>query len=171
MSETITLDYDVTLEWLFNEGLGLTTLSDTGKLSTSDTWENGTGDDGTASTLWHDSRTITGASGTGETLDLQALPQTIYGSSLTYDLGACKLLVIVNTNTTAADDLYIDASVANAFTGPWNDVTTTKIEIPADSCLVILNQKATWTVDATHSDLRIVKDTANDVTYKILLGR
>ena len=171
MSESVSLTVEATLNWLYNTGLDLTTVSDSCKLKWSNTWSDGSGDDGTVQTLWHDSRTISGAAGTGETLDLEALSQTMYGTALSFDLGACKMLLIYNTNTTAADDLYIDASVSNAFVGQFNDVTTSKIEIPADGCVLFTNQKGTWTVDGTHSDLRIVKDTANDVTYEIVLAR
>jgi len=167
MASELTATLEALFDWNFTEGLTLSTVMDSGKISYSKTLENGTGDN-QADLIWHTEATIA-ASGT-DTYDLTALTTTLYGTALTITFVAVKAIMIVNKSTTAADDILIDATVVNAFTAPFNADASTKIEIPADSTLVLSNAMPGWTVTAGTGDiLEIANDVANAITYDLII--
>lgn len=165
MADTLTLTVKTALDWLFNESLDLSTMSDSYKREYNVTWTEGTGTSGTASKLWHDQRQVAGSG--SETLDLSALASTWYGKSVSYNFSYVTLIAIVNLNTTSADDLYIDPTISDAFIYPWSNAT--KVEIPADSFLIVTNHTDRWTV-GTDVNLKLANDSANAVDYKILIA-
>lgn len=78
-----------------------------------------------------------------------------------------KAILIVNTATTAGDDLTIGGAPAQEWTA-WVGAAGDKVRVPADSCLVITNRKTGWTVTNGASDtLRITNAGAGSITYKI----
>ena len=171
MADALTLTITATMDWLFNDALDLSTISDSTKITYDKSLTDGTGNslvDG----IWHDTRTISGAAGTADSLDVGALAQTLFGQADTMDfvVGKIKMIYIVNTNTTSGDDLYIDSSVANSLILPFVSIATAKIEIPADSCLLWVNKVPGWTTSATTGIVSIKKDVAADVIYKIVIA-
>ncbi len=167
MSDTLSLDIQASIQWLFEETLDLSTVSDHSKVDFLRSVSDGTAD-GQADKIWHDIRTV--ASGANDDLDLTSLSQTIHSSVITINLAKVKALFIVNTATAAGERLYLDSSVAGALLGPFNGNATSRIEVPADSPLLLTNLIAGWAVANGTSDvLRVTNDGTGNIDYKIVI--
>jgi hypothetical protein len=167
MADTLAVDIKASLVWLFQETIDLAVVSDSSQLQYVRSLTDGTAAD-QADKLWHDQRTV--AAGANDDLDLTALVNTIFGSTVTMHLAKVKALLIVNLSTAAGDELRLDSSVANAFTAPFNGSATSQVEIGADSALLLSNKKDGWTVTAATGDiLRVRNPGPNAITYQIAL--
>jgi hypothetical protein len=167
MADTLAVEIKASIHWLFEETLDLSTLVDSAKLEFSESLADGVGAD-QADLIWHDTRVLAAAA--NDDLDLTALTTTIHGSTVTIDLAKVKAILIHNTATDADEDLQLDSSVANAFVAPFAGSATSKLEIPAGSPLLLVNQGGGWIVTAGTGDiLRITNAGAGSVTYKIVV--
>lgn len=142
----------------------LTVISDPGKIEYGKSTTNGTAVD-LADVVWHDLRTL--ASSGNDDLDLTALNRSIFGTSVTSNFARVKEIVIVNLNAVTGDFLRLDSSVTNGNTGPFGGSITSKIEVGADSPLVLASKKDGWAVDGTHKVLRINNPSAHSIQYYI----
>jgi hypothetical protein len=164
MADTLTAQIKASLHWLFQESLDLATVADDAKLEYDKSLADGVADD-QADKVWHDSRTLNAAA--NDDLDLTALVHTIFGSTVTISFAKIKAILIVNTSTTAGDDLTVGGAASQEWTA-WVAAAGDKVRVPADSCLLISNRKTGWTVTNGASDtLRITSAGANPITYKI----
>jgi hypothetical protein len=164
MSDTLTSEIKASIGWLFQDALDLSTVSDSSQLSYHQTFVDGTNSD-QADKIWHDVRTL--ASGVHEDLTLSALATLLFGSIGAIALAKVKAILLVNTATTAGENLIVGGATSNEWQGPF--VTAgDKLSVPADSCLLLMNKKAGWTVSSGSADrLRIANTGAGTITYKI----
>ena len=167
MPDTLAVNVKASLDWLFKETLDLSIVSDAAKLEFSGSVSDGTAAD-QCDKLWHDERTVAG--GANDDLDLTALVTNLFGTNVTIALAKLKWLLIVNKSTTAGDKLRLDSSVTSGFTGVFGDSATSKLEIGADSPLLVGRRKDGWTVDATHKVLRVHNPGGTAITYRIALA-
>ena len=168
MADTLSTELKASLTWLLSEALDLSTVSDHAKLEYDETVTDGTGAD-EADLLWHDERQVVAAA--NDDLDLTALTQTVFGSTVTVSFAKVKALLIVNTSTTAGDALHVGGAGAGAaFATPFSGDADALVEVGADGCLLLSNKKDGWTVTPTTGDvLRIHNPGAASVTYRIAL--
>lgn len=165
MADTLAIDVLAKVSWLFQDALDLSTVSDVSSLEYKKSLADGTGAD-QADKMWHDQRTILTAA--DDDLDLAGVLTNAFGATVTFV--KIKGILIVNTSTTAGDELYLDSSVTNGFLAPFNGSATSKVEIGADSPLLLCSKKDGWTVTAATGDiLRIHNANAGSVTYKIVI--
>jgi hypothetical protein len=87
MADTLTAQIKASLNWLFQESLDLATVNDDARLEYDKSFADGTAAD-QADKIWHDSRTL--ASGASDDLDLNALTNTIFGSTVTINMAKVK---------------------------------------------------------------------------------
>lgn len=166
MSLTATLK--ASINWLRQTALDLSTVQDSSKLEFEKTLADGTGND-QADLLWHDERTV--GTGANDDLDLTALTQSIFGSTVTTVFAKVKAILIKNMNTAAGDELVIDTSVANAFKG-WSAASaTSKAEIGPGGAFQISAPLAGWTVTNGSNDVIRVSNPAGGttITYRIVI--
>lgn len=170
MADTLATTLIASIEWLRKETLDLSTVYDRAKLELNEELADGTAAD-QADILWHDQRTL--GTGANDDLDLTALTQTVFGSTVTINFAKVSAILIVNTDTIAGRKLQIDSSVANAFTGWCNASITSKAEIGPDSALFLSSKKDAWAVTAGTGDiLRINNPSAGSIVYNIaIVGR
>lgn len=168
MADTLATTIDFKVSWNRSEALDLSNAVDQGTLSLLKTLADGTGND-QADVCWHDSRSVSSAA--NDDLDLTALTQTIYGSTVTITMAKVKAIVIINTNTTAGDELVIDTSVSNAFKGWSNASATSKAEIGPGGLWVVSAPLAGWTVTNSSTDILRVSNPGGgtSITYKIFI--
>ncbi len=141
-------------------GLILSNLSDPLSKSSKHKFTFGTGDD-QVNVLFHDQRTRTAS--TSETLSLDGLG----GPHDTVNFSKIKGICLANVSTTAAV-MDVGAAVANQYVGPWKDATDI-ITLPAGATFMAIHPNAGWTVDGTHSDLKIEETAALALIYDLLL--
>ena len=166
MAETLSAQISASLVWLFQDTLGLTTIADASRLEYDAQLTAGTGS-GQANGLWHDLRTL--AAATNEDLTLSNLPQTIFGNSVSVNMAAVKALLIVNSATTSGADLIVGAAASAAWGAPFG-ATSHQVRVPADSCLLLVNKGAGWSVTAGAVDkLRIGNGGSASIDYKIVI--
>jgi hypothetical protein len=164
MADFLTSQIKASLNWLFQEALDLANVADDARLEYDKSFADGIAAD-QADKIWHDSRTLAAAA--NDDLDLNALTNTIFGSTVTINLAKVKAILIVNTATTGGEDLTVGGAAAQEWTA-WVGAAGDKVRVPADSCLLISNRKAGWTVTNGASDtLRITNTGAGSITYKI----
>lgn len=164
MAETLISEIRTSVAWLFQDSLDFSTVTDSSRLKYHQALANGT-DSGQADRVWHDSRTL--SSGTDEDLALSSLPVNLFDGSLAIALAKVKAIFLVNTATTEGEDLVVGGATADEWQGPFA-AAGNKITVPADSCLLLVNKKAGWTVSAGSSDqLRIANNGAGNITYNI----
>lgn len=167
MADTLTHTIRASINWTFREALDLSNVNDAATLEYSKDCADGTSAD-QCDKIWHDQRVIT--TGANDDLDLTALTNSIFGSTVTINFVKVKSILIVNTSTTAGDELKLDSSVTNGFLGPFNGSNTSKIEIGPDSACLLSSKKDGWAVTAGTGDiLRINNPNAGSVTYKIVI--
>jgi hypothetical protein len=169
MADTLAVDIKGSLHWLFQESLDLATVTDTARLEYARSLGDGVSLD-QADKLWHDQRTL--ASGASENLDLTALTNSVFGSTVTIGFVRVKALMIVNLATTANEDLAVGGagSGANAWHAPFKNDADARVVVAADSMLLWINKKHGWTVINNSSDiLKIANDGLASVTYRIAI--
>ena len=167
MADTLATTLKVTLDWLFQDALDLTTAVDNSRLEFEKSTTDGTGAD-QADKIWHDNRTLAGAA--SDDLDLNALTNSIFGSTVTINFAKVKAIVIKNKSTTAGDELKVGDAATNPFVGPFAGDVDAVVEVGADSVLVLASLKDGWTVTGGSSDvLRINNPNAGSVTYDIVI--
>jgi len=166
MAETLSAEIKSSLVWLFQDTLGLTTIADASRLEYDAPLTDGAGG-GQANSLWHDLRTV--AVSAHDDLSLAALPQMIFGNSVSIDLVAVKALLIVNTETTAGEDLLVGAAASSPWSAPFGGAGH-QVRVPADSCLLLVNKTAGWTVASGSSEtLRVANAGTGPIDYKIVI--
>jgi hypothetical protein len=163
---TLASEIKASIQWLFQEALGLTTVGDASQLAYDDTLSSGTAAD-QADRIWSDQRTL--AAGANDDLDLTALAHSVFGSTVTIDLARVKAILIIHTSTTAGEKLWIDSSVANGFTGAFAGSATSKLEIGADSATLLASKKDGWATGSGNKVLRIHNAGANTAVYNIVV--
>ncbi len=169
MADTLTVDIKASLHWLFQDALDLATVTDTARLEYGRTISDGVTVD-QADKLWHDERTL--ASGASENLDLTALTNSVFGSTVTINFARVKALMIVNLATTPNEDLAVGGagSGGNGWHAPFKGNADARVVVSADSTLLWINKKHGWTVINDLSDiLKIANDGLGSVTYKIAI--
>lgn len=169
MADTLTVDVKASLHWLFQESLDLANVTDAARLEYARSINDGVAVD-QADKLWHDQRTL--ASGASENLDLTALTQSVFGSTVTISFARVKAILIVNLATAANEDLAVGGagSGANAWHAPFKNDPDAKVVVAADSVLLWVNKKNGWTVINNSSDvLKIANDGLGSVTYRIAI--
>lgn len=167
MADTLTSGIQAKIDWSFGEALDLSTVRDAASLEFNKSLADGTAVD-TADKVWHDTRSIT--AGANDDLDMTALTHSIFGSTVTISFAKIKAILIVNNSTTSGDELRIDTSVAAALLTPFASSATTKVEIGADSALLLSSKKDGWAVTNTTADIiRIHNPNAGTVSYSIVI--
>jgi len=167
MPDSLTVDIRASVDWLFEETLDLSSAVDNSQVEYKQGLTDGVGTN-QADKIWHDTRSLAG--GADDDLDLSNLVNQLFGSTVTISLARVKAILIHNTATAAGEDLLLDSSVANALLAPFNGSANSKIEIPADSTLLLVNRGEGWPVaPATADRLRITSDGAGSIDYKIVL--
>lgn len=165
MSDALSAEIKASLVWLFQDTLGLTTIADASRLDYDAQLTDGAGD-GEANALWHDLRSV--AATAHDDLSLAALPQTIFGNSVTINLAAVKALLIVNTETDDGEDLLVGGAATHPWGAPFG-ATGHQVRVPADSCLLLVNKSSGWSVAAGSADtLRIANVGTGTIAYKIV---
>lgn len=166
MADTLTTTAKASVQWAFTESLDLSTITNPGKLEYSLAMEDGT-TNGTADKLWQDTRSL--ATGNNDDLDLTALTNTIYGSTVTISFAEVCGIFIKNNNTTAGHDLTVGASGGNEWNVPFG-ATGDLIELPANGILLITNPLAGWAVTNGSADLlRIGNSSGSTISYSIVI--
>jgi hypothetical protein len=166
MPDSLSLTLQAAIRWANVSSLDLSNVQDTSTLEYSEGIVNGTAVD-QADKLWHDKRTIT--AGANDDLDLTALVNTIFGSTVTTSFAKVKGILIINTSTTTGDVLRIDTSVTHGFTKITGSATG-KIEVGPDSAQLLANKKDGWAVtDSSNDVLRINNPGANPIDYEIVI--
>jgi hypothetical protein len=167
MADALAVDIKASLHWLFQESLDLATVTDTARLEYARSLADGVSLD-QADKLWHDQRTL--AAGASENLDLTALTNSVFGSTVTISFLRVKALMIVNLATTANEDLAVGGAGAgaNGWHAPFKGNADAKVVVAADSTLLWINKKHGWTVLNNSSDiLKIANDGLASETYRI----
>ena len=163
---TLTSELKTSLAWLFQDELDLTTVSDGSRLDYVLSLSSGTGA-GQADRLWHDERTL--ATSAHENLVLSALPQSLFGDTIHIAMASVRALLIVNLATDDGENLELGGAASDEWQGPFG-ASGSKLIIPPDSCLLLVNKKTGWPVAASSADrLRIASAGSGDISYKIAL--
>ncbi len=168
MADSLSVDLKASMAWLLSESLDLSTVNDNATLEYSESIVDGTDAD-KADLLWHDERTVLAAA--NDDLDLTSLTNTIFGSTVTINFVKVRAILLVNTSTTSGDVLNVGGSGAgSAFATPFAGDADAKVQVGADSALLLANKKDGWAVTAGTGDiLRVNNPGANDVTYRIAI--
>ena len=154
------------IKWVAQSALDLSNVNDSSSVEYKDTLGSGTNTD-ESDVIWHDTRTLT--TGNNDDLDLTALTQTIFGSTVTKAFAEVCGIYIRNKNTTAGQDLTVGGSGGNEWSAPFG-ATGDKVNLPADGLLLLTNPKAGWAVTNGSADtLRIGNASGNTVTYDIVI--
>ena len=166
MADTLATTITCGTAWSFQDALDRSTVIDADALSYSLTLADGTSAS-QADKVWHDRRTVT--AGSNDDLDLNALTNSIFGSTVTINLVKVRTLQIKNINTTAGDILKIDTSVANgcvALTGGASG----KIPIGANGCLTLTSPiDSLASANGSTDILRITNTSGNSIVYEIVI--
>ncbi len=167
MADTLGTQITAAIGWTLTETLDNSSPTDAGKVSYDASTTDGTAAD-LADLVWHDTRALAG--GANDDLDFNALTNTYFGSTVTFNMVKVKAILIVNTNTVAGDKLRLDSSLANSITGPFGGSTTSKIEVGPDSALLLSSKKDGWAcTNGSLDKLRINNPGSNSITYKIVV--
>jgi len=154
------------LDWLFKDAQSLSTIADASKLEYAWSAADGTAA-GQADKIWHDQRSL--ASAASEDLTLTALAVSLFDGALSIALAKVRAVWIVNTAATAGEDLLIGGAGGHEWSGPFG-AAGQKIRCPADSCLLLTNKLAGWTVTAGATNLlRIANAGSGTISYKIVI--
>ncbi len=167
---TMTSRVEAKLTWLQKSALDLSTVVDSGNLNPTFDLATGTTVD-KADIVFHDTRTVT--TGANDDLDLSstsALVRAIFGTNVPTTFVRVKAILIENTSLVTGEILYLDSSVAAAFTGWCNGSITSKAEIGPKSFNLFANLRDGWAVTATTADiLRIHNGGSSSIIYKITI--
>lgn len=167
---TMTSKLEARLTWLQKSAQDLSTVVDSGFLDFAVDLATGTAIN-TADIVWHDTRTVN--SGSNDDLDLSsasALVRSIFGTNVPTTFVKVKAILIKNKSTATGEELQLDSSVANAFTGWCAGSTTSKKQIGPNSVGVESNLCDGWAVTAGSADiLRITNTGAAPIVYDIVI--
>jgi hypothetical protein len=169
MADTLAVDVRASVQWLFQEALDLSTVTDAARLEYAGSLVDGTATD-QADKLWHDERTL--AAGTSENLDLTSLASPLFGGTVTIAFAKVKVLLIVNTSTVAGNVLLVGGAGAggNGWGAPWDNNADAKAAVPGDAALLLVNKKSGWAVANGSADvLKIANSGTGSVTYRIAI--
>ena len=125
------------------------------------TYTSGTGAN-QVNAMWSDDITLTTTAST--TLDLEALTNA-YGT-LTFT--GIKELYVWNTTTNSGYRVVVGAADANQFTGPLGSATDT-VQVNENGLLHLSAPVTAFTVDGTHSDLKIANPSGGSCTVRIVI--
>lgn len=171
MADSLTANINAAIQWTFRDALDLTTIVDNSNLSPSVAFADGTSA-GQADKIWSDTRTVAGSG--NDDLDLTALTNSIFGSTVTINFAKVKAILIVNTNIVAGDFLWVGGGGSNEWTNMFG-AAGDKAKLGPGSATtapgIFLNCSPTdgWVVDGTHKTLRITNGSSNSNTYKIVI--
>jgi len=166
MSDTLSSEIKASLGWLFQDSLNLGTVVDSSLLEYRQLLADGMLAD-QADKIWHDARTL--PAGASEDLVLSALPLSLFGDSVVIALANVRAILLINTATTAGEDLVVGGATSREWRGPLV-ASGDRLIVPADSCLLVVNKKSGWPVVAGLSDkLRVSNSGSGDITYKIAI--
>ncbi|MCA9100061.1 MAG: hypothetical protein KDA63_02865 [Planctomycetales bacterium] len=167
MADSLAVEIQTRLRWLFSDSLDLSTVADSSGVEYEKNLADGTSVD-QVDKIWHDQRTVAATS--NDDLDLTALTNSVFGSTITINFAKVKSILVVNTSTTSGDELRVGAAASNAFTAPFNGGATSVVEVGADSALLLSSNKDGWSVTGGSADvLRIANPGGNSITYKIVI--
>ena len=166
MSETLTSEIKASVGWLFQDQLDTGLVSDSSQLAFHQPLGMGTGAS-QADRLWHIARTL--SAGAHDDLLLSALEWDLFDNSLSIELATVRALLLINTATSLGEDLVVGGAATHQWQGPFA-ATGNQLIVPADACLLLVNQQSGWTVAAGSADqLRIANSGSGDITYKIAI--
>lgn len=166
MADTLNTTVSASVAWARTEALDLGNVVDSNSLKYSVTMADGTSAS-QADKVWHDERTL--AASANDDLDLTALTQSIYGSTVTTSFAKVKGILIVVTTTTTAYYLTVGAAASAEWTAPFN-AAGDKVKVGANSALLLSSVVDGWAVTDTSADtLRISNPSAGSVTYRITI--
>lgn len=165
MAAELALQLKSQLSWLFKDVLDLSTVTDANRAEYDKSHATGTAS-GLADKIWHDDRTL--ANGANDALDLTALTQSIFGSTVTYTFVKVKGIWLYNKNTTSGHDLVV-GNGTNPF-NPGLSAATATLTAYANSLLILQNYYAGWTVTNGSADvLKINNGSGASVDYRIAI--
>lgn len=165
MADTLSLDIQARLAWVFLDGLDLSTVQDDSALEFKQSITDGTGAN-EADKIWHDRRTL--AASASETLDLSGLTHTLFGSTVTIDLAKVKCLFIKNLATSPGEELLAGGAASDAFEVPFGNVAGGVVEVGPNSPLLLAHLLDGWTV-GSDVNLKIANTGSGDITYDIVI--
>ena len=166
MAVTLNCTLRASLQWALLDTLDLSTVGDQATLQYSQNIANGTAVS-TADLIWHDTRTLAAAA--NDDLDLNALTQSIFGTTVTKAILKVKAIVIAVTTTTSGYYLKVGASGGNEWIAAFG-ATGDLVKVGANSVLVLSNLVDGWAVVNGATDLlRINNPSAGPVTYNIAI--
>lgn len=166
MADTLQTTLKASIAWLFSETLDAGDVEDHNTYAWDEVTADGTAVD-QADKVWHDTRTVN--AGANDDLDLNALTNTIFGSTVTINFVKIKAILIINTSTTSGDELRVGGAASQEWLA-WVLAAGDKVRLGADSALLISSKKDGWTVTNGSSDtLRIHNPGASPITYKIAI--
>lgn len=166
MSDSLAMQITVRLAWNNSSPLDLSTPIDAGSLDLTDNLATGTGND-QSDLIWHDERTL--ASGASDSLDLNALTKTLFGSTITTVFVKIKGIVIHNKSTTAGEKFTV-GNGTNPFVGPFGGTGAHTQFVEPDGVYLQTNPRAGWTVtNATADVLKILNAGAGSNIYDIAI--
>ena len=167
MANTLATKLTTNIQWTNAIPLAPTTLEDAGSFSSAINLPDGTGS-GQVRVLWHDQRTV--ASGANDDLVLSALVSSILGTNVAIAFAAIKLLMIVNLNTVAGDDLLVGGAATHEWYAPFG-ASGNKVKCPAGMPLPLGEAFSGLTVSSGSADqLRIHNSRSNPITYNIAIA-
>lgn len=153
--------------WLMADTLDNSTPTDRDDVSYVKELASGTSAD-TMNIVWHDTRTVSGSS--NDDLDLTNLTASYFGVSGTRSFSKVRGIYIQNNSSVSGDVLNVGAAGTNPFVEPFASVSASKVQVGADSVVVISNKKDGWTVTNASSDvLRIANPGSNAISYTICI--
>lgn len=165
LSNTIKAEFD----WVFQETLDLSNVTDQARVQYNVTTADGTANS-QADKIWHDTRSILTTA--NDDLDLTALTTSIFGSTVTISFVEVVAILIINTNTLTGELLEVGGSGGNEFVA-WVGAAGDKVKVGPNSVFMIANVVDGYAVANGSTDiLRIRNPGATTVTYKIaIVGR
>ena len=163
MATSLKTFLNVSLEWIYENPLDQSTISDRNTKTFSDALVNGTVIDA-ADLIWHDQRTL---AATTENIDLAGVLTNAFGTAMTFV--KIKGILIKNRATTAAYTLAIGGHATAAFIN-WVASATDIVNIGPDGIFLLWNPSlAGYAVTATTGDMIKIDSGANSITYDIFI--
>lgn len=154
-------------KWNRTTALDLSTVTDSASLTQTKSLASGTSSD-QADQVWHDQRTVT--SGSNDDLDLTALTQTVFGSTLTTNVAEVVAILVVNESTTTGNYLTVGSGAAtNPIVAPFGAANTIGVQVGPSSAMLVSSYVDGWAVSGSTKTLRIKNNGASSITYSIAI--
>lgn len=166
MADTLSGSFAVSVTWLYQNSLDLSTPVDSKTLKYSDDFTDGTGAD-QADVIWHDQRTVSASS--NDDLDLAGSLTNSFGATVTF--AKVKGIYIQNTNTTAGDIITVGGEGSNEFSTPFG-ADGDKVKIGPGGVFALYDPSAAaYAVTAGTDDKLRISETggANAAVYNIVI--